>query len=154
MIKSGLEYQVTHIQKARLEGVLERLKNHPEIAEDLDPRIQQAQLDGLASLIETLEEEIADYKQLVNDEDKIFHLTNLAHVPVTLLKTRIIAGLTQEQLAEKAGLKAEQIERFEKTGYARTSWRQLIAVSSALGIKLNFAPQLPERLPEQIKEAS
>jgi hypothetical protein len=150
MIKNGLEYQVTHIQKARLEGVLERLRTHPETMEDIDPRIQQAQMDGLASLIETLEEEITVYKQSVNNQDKIFHLNNLAQIPATLLKARIVAGLTKEQLAEKAGLKVEQIERFEGISYAKANLRQLLAVSTALGIKVNFDLQFPER----VKEAS
>jgi DNA-binding XRE family transcriptional regulator len=154
MIEDGNQYKVTQSQLERLEKVLDNLYKHPENAKDLDPRIAKAQIEGVESLIETLREEMVEYEQLIKDKDKIFHFDSLSQLPPMLLKARIVAGLTQEHLAEKAGLKVEQIERFEDTGYTKANWRQLLAVSNALGIKVNLDLQFPEPMPERIKEAS
>jgi HTH-type transcriptional regulator / antitoxin HipB len=150
MIEDENQYKVTQSQLERLEKVLNNLYKHPENAKDLHPLVAKAQIEGVEGLIETLRGEIAEYEQLMRDKDKIFQLDNLSQLPSMLLKARIVAGLSHEQLAEKASLKAEQIERFEDTGYTRANLRQLLAVSTALGIKVNFDLQFPER----VKEAS
>ena len=48
----------------------------------------------------------------------VVEVTSLEDVPAALVMARTAAGLTQSELADKLGLKEQQIKRYEATGYA------------------------------------
>ena len=68
-----------------------------------------------------------------------FRLDRLAAVdelPTVLIKARISQGLSQKDLAERIGLKEQQIQRYEATDYASASLSRIKEVASAL-----YSPQ-------------
>src|SRR5947199_184943 len=66
-----------------------------------------------------------------------FALNSFDELPTALIQARIAAGLTQKQLAERLGLKEQQIQRYEATGYASASLKRVSAVIQALGLHVH-----------------
>lgn len=62
-----------------------------------------------------------------------------------LIKGRIAAGLTQRQLADRLGLKEQQMQRYEATDYASASLARVSEVIAALGIEVKEAVVPPAR---------
>jgi HTH-type transcriptional regulator/antitoxin HigA len=56
----------------------------------------------------------------------------LEALPEMLTEERIRLGLTQKQLADKLGLKEQQIQRYESSRYQSASLRRLQEVAKAL----------------------
>ena len=65
-------------------------------------------------------------------------------------------GLSQKDLAEKLGLKEQQIQRYEATDYESASLSRLLEISDALGLKFTQKVELPGEmtLSEFLKRAS
>ena len=49
---------------------------------------------------------------------------------------RIAAGLSQEELAVKLGLKPQQIQRYEATEYQAASFERVQEIMRVLGVRL------------------
>lgn len=56
----------------------------------------------------------------------------LENLPEMLIEERVRLGLTQKQLADKMGLKEQQIQRYESSRYQSASLRRLQEVAKAL----------------------
>ena len=59
-------------------------------------------------------------------------LGTVAELPATLIKARIARGLSQKDLADRIGLKEQQIQRYEATDYASASLTRIKEFVSAL----------------------
>ena len=59
-------------------------------------------------------------------------LGTVAELPANLIKARIARGLSQKDLADRIGLKEQQIQRYEATDYASASLARIKEVVSAL----------------------
>ncbi len=60
-----------------------------------------------------------------------------AHVGKRIRHRRWMVGMTQQQLADKVGIKFQQIQKYE-TGMNRTSASRLWDVADALGVNITF----------------
>ena len=88
--------------------------------------------EALASQLETLQNEIKEYERLQRTKPAKLKLEQLNDVPRTLIRARISSGLSQRQLAERLGLKEQQIQRYEATNYETASLRRVLEVAAAL----------------------
>lgn len=59
------------------------------------------------------------------------------HVGKRIRHRRWIVGTTQQQLAEKVGIKFQQIQKYE-TGMNRVSASRLWDIANALGVEISF----------------
>ena len=59
------------------------------------------------------------------------------HVGKRVRQRRWMVGMTQQQLAEKVGIKFQQIQKYE-TGMNRVSASRLWDISDALGVPISF----------------
>ncbi len=75
----------------------------------------------------------------------IGELELLADLPRALIRARISKGLTQKELAERLGIKEQQIQKYEATEYASASLSRVRAVIDALGVKLKNGDELLSR---------
>ena len=71
------------------------------------------------------------------------HLTTLDDLPRLLVRARIAAGMSQKALAERMGLKEQQIQRYESSDYSSASLSRLREVAKAL----DFSVPLPDEVP-------
>jgi transcriptional regulator with XRE-family HTH domain len=60
-----------------------------------------------------------------------------AHVGKRIRHRRWMVGMTQQQLADKVGIKFQQIQKYE-TGMNRVSASRLWDVADALGVSISF----------------
>jgi transcriptional regulator with XRE-family HTH domain len=134
MIKNDRQYRITKAAAAKFEAELQRLEAAPASpTPGLDPLIQKAERDALRSQLDELQADLRDYEYLVSSK-VVPEADSIAELPETLVRARIAAGLTQRELAERLGLKEQQIQRYESTDYQHASVARLVEVASALGI--------------------
>ena len=103
---------------------------------DLAPRLRQAQVEGIQSQIKDLEAEIQEYESLKKTAPENVMINSLEELPEALVRVRIARHLTQDQLAEKLGVKPQQVQKWEASTYQRASYASILKVANALGIKM------------------
>ena len=135
MIKNERQYRITKAQAARFAKTLERLRQGSGGTGKVHPRIVQAQADAIRSQLEDLEREMREYETLRAGGYKLEKLSVVDELATVLIKARIGQGLSQKELAERIGVKEQQIQRYEATDYATASLARIREVASALGAK-------------------
>ena len=142
MITNERQYRITR-------GWLKRFEQARTSADqdtvDLHPRARQALHDQYDSQIEELRADLADSEALRQGQVPVMELDSLSELPDALIRARVAAGLSQAALAERLGLKKQQIQRYEATRYARVGIERLQAVADALGVKIREQVILPVR---------
>lgn len=158
MIKNEREYRITKAQATKFEHALSQLSSQGEGAQ-LHPLVQKAQRDAVQSQLDELKEELTEYETLRAGQCSVLSLDSLEELPKALIRARIAAGLTQRELAERLGLKEQQIQRYEATEYASADLARVNEVARALGVRvredvfLNTSQPLSEELLDRLKEA-
>lgn len=132
MIKNQCQYEVTKSQAAKFADALQRA----ETRQGIEPLLRQLETDALRSQLEELNSEIKKYEESQNAGNSKAAPASLQELPNVLINARIAAGLTQRELADRAGLKEEQIQKYESTGYANASLSRINQVAAALHVKV------------------
>ena len=133
VIKNERQYRITKAQAARFAKALKALKRRPNADSGLHPLMAKVQEDAIASQLASLESELREYESLKAGEFQWDSLGMVAELPATLIKARIAHGMSQKDLAERIGLKEQQIQRYEATDYASASLARIREVVSAFG---------------------
>ena len=136
MITNERQLKITRVQAARFEQALATLKA-ATVPSSLPPFLRQAEQDALASQLSTLRTEIAEYESLRSGGQRVFDAPSFAELPRVLIKARIAQGMTQKDLAERLGLKEQQIQRYEGTRYASASFQRVQQVIEALQVQVS-----------------
>ena len=136
MIKNERQYRITRTQAERFARTLEGLRSRPEGADGVHPMIAQAQVDAVGSQLADLEAELREYEAVKEGRFEVEALRVVADLPGLLIKARIAQGLTQRELANRLGLKEQQIQRYEATDYATAKWSRIREVADALSMEL------------------
>ncbi len=136
MIKNERQYKITKAQAVRFSNNLESLRQRPKDKNSLHPLIAKAQEDALSSQLADLESELSEYESLKEGEFQWDSLNIVADLPFILIKARIAQGLSQKELAERIGLKEQQIQRYEATDYATANLARIKEVVSAFGVEI------------------
>ena len=119
MIKNERQLRIT---KSKLDEFKEYLALLMKKKKDSEvPELINIEEIAVRSQIEELEEEIEEYESLWGSHSPIPILERFEEIPSALVKARISLGLTQRALAEKMGLKEQQIQRYESEGYRSAS---------------------------------
>ena len=79
---------------------------------------------------------MSEYESLKEGEFQWDSLNIVADLPFILIKARIAQGLSQKELAERIGLKEQQIQRYEATDYATANLARIKEVVSAFGVEI------------------
>ena len=132
MIKNERQYRITKAQADRFSQTLDSLRHRPSGTAGVHPLIAKAQEDALRSQLADLEGELREYESLKAGKFPIDELNMVAELPAVLIKARIAQGLSQRDLAERIGLREQQIQRYEATDYASASLTRIREVVTAL----------------------
>jgi ribosome-binding protein aMBF1 (putative translation factor) len=137
MIKNERQYRITKAQASKLEEALEQvISATAESVSSVHPRLQQAQADALRSQLTDLHLQLDAYDALRSQQQTAFAIESFEEFPRVLIQARIAAGMSQRQLAERLGIKEQQIQRYEATEYRSASWHRVSEVVRALGLKV------------------
>ena len=144
-MRNARQYRITQAQVAKLEQALAQvMTTSEERAASIHPRLRQAEQDAIRSQIEDLRAQLAEYDALRTRKRPVLSLQSFEELPRALIQARIAAGLSQKELAQRLGLKEQQIQRYEATDYASASLARVNAVIRALGLKVHEKIMLPK----------
>lgn len=139
MIKNERQRRITRSEARKLEAALSALARAGP-GDRVHSALHRAQAEGLRSQIADLKAEIQEYEGLRAGGTEAVTVTALEELPTALVKARIASGMTQRELAERLGLKEQQIERYEATDYGSASLARVLEVARALTVKIRAAP--------------
>ena len=144
MIKNERQYRITRAEAQKFEQSLANLEQLASEKQE-QPVLWQMQWDAISSQLSDLREELEEYEALTSattDQSIVLTFHSLSELPTALIKARIAAKLSQRALAERLGLKEQQIQRYEATEYASANLSRIIEVSETLGLKLELKGDL------------
>jgi DNA-binding Xre family transcriptional regulator len=134
VITNERQYRIT---KAEAERFAAALAQPDEKVAHLHPRIRQAMREGAESQLEELREQLNEYEALRDGRVTVLELGSLRELPSALIRARIAAHMSQKALAERLGIKEQQIQRYEATQYAGATFERLQAVAEALDVRVD-----------------
>lgn len=143
MIKNERQYRITKAQVAQFDATLNQLKR--DETSSLHELLKKAQLDALRSQQADLQAAVDEYEALRDNRPTVIEADSLDELPNALIRARIALGLSQKELADKMGVKEQQLQRYEATEYASASLSRIQEVAAALGVRVSESIFLPIR---------
>ena len=144
MIKNERQYRITQAHAAKFRATLNELTTTPR-PKNIHPKLWQAQKAGVQSQLQDLEAELQEYESLKSGGAKTLELDSLDALPKVLIQARIAAGLTQEDLAARLGVKPQQIQRYEASDYLTASFARLLEIARVLNLRVRDAAELVQK---------
>lgn len=132
MIKNERQYKIAKSQIAKFEAALDDLTAR----RGAKSRRRKLEEDALRSQLDELRGEVKQYEELRSGGPKPIHIDSFDELPGALVEARIVAGLSQKDLAERLDLKEQQIQRYEATDYCSASLTRLKEIAKALGVNI------------------
>lgn len=144
MIKNERQYRITKAQAQKFERALASVQKKSVDDKKVHPLLQKLESKALRSQLEELKAQLSEYEELQSGEVSIPKIGSLEELPLILIKARITAGLTQKDLAQRLGLKEQQIQRYEANDYRTASFARLLEIAEALGMRQGKGVPLPK----------
>jgi ribosome-binding protein aMBF1 (putative translation factor) len=135
MIKNEKQYNITKTQAEKFAKALRDTSKGTSVL-NIHPTLAKAQLEAIKSQYEELQQELREYEELKNGKRKTIRVNSFEYLPVALIQARIARGLTQKDLAQRLGLKEQQIQRYEASSYAKASLTRINQIIDVLDIKI------------------
>jgi HTH-type transcriptional regulator / antitoxin HipB len=133
MIQNEHQYKISYGKIKEIEQFLDELYKEKN---SLHPRQFKMRENGLQGMLSEIQEEIKEYDAL-KEKPITIEIQSFAEIPIALIKARIALGMTQKDLAEKLGMKEQQIQRYESNQYGSAGFHRLTEVAEALEVTLN-----------------
>ncbi|MCX5493486.1 XRE family transcriptional regulator [Kaistia dalseonensis] len=135
MIKNERQLGITQKQARRFEEAIADAR-HRDAPENTHPIMWKAYIDGMESQLSTLQREIDEYHCLKSGKVDRIEVGSLEGLPLGIIKARIVRGLTHQELADRIGVKAQQVQRWENADYETTGFNNLVKIADALDISI------------------
>ncbi len=140
MIKNDQQYQHSLDWLRRFEQSVAELDSNDSLK--AEPVRWQLHRDSYQSQVNELKEEIAEYEKLINcDKNQPIKIKveSLNKLPDALVKARIAAQMSQDELADLLGIEQQRVQQCEDTDYQCASFVEILEVSTALGVEFETA---------------
>ncbi len=146
MIKNTKQLNLTNKQIDEFNSAIEILEKETS---DLHPLLRKAQVSSVLYQRDKLVKEVREYEQLLSGDYAVFDVQNISDLPKALIRARISMQLTQKDLANRLGMKEQQIQRYENLEYSSTSFSTLVSIVEALDLKITEDVFLPKESREK-----
>jgi ribosome-binding protein aMBF1 (putative translation factor) len=143
MIKNERQYAITKAQAEKFTRALAQLTHQSAKRQKVHPLLRKAEEQALRSQLADLRAEMQEYQSLRSGKYPPPKISSIGELARLLIQARIASGFTHKELAEKLGLKEQQIQRYEATDYASASLSRLMEVSRALAIDGSYPAAAP-----------
>jgi DNA-binding XRE family transcriptional regulator len=140
MIKNDQQYQHSLDWLRRFEKSVAEFDSNESLK--AEPLRWQLHRDSSQSQVNELKEEIAEYERLTNCDNSQpikIKVESLNKLPDALIKARIAAKMSQEELADLLGIEQQRVKQYEDTDYQCASFVEILEVSTALGVEFETA---------------
>jgi ribosome-binding protein aMBF1 (putative translation factor) len=134
MIKNERQYRITRAQAEKFTQALHRATEGRTAESGVHPLLRKTQEDAIRSQLDDLRAELAEYESLIARKAAVQRVKSLEDLPRALIRARIAHGLSQKELAQRLGMKEQQIQRYEATEYASASLARVLEVARCLGV--------------------
>ncbi|WP_433942227.1 helix-turn-helix domain-containing protein [Brevundimonas diminuta] len=134
MIKNQRQYKATVKQIAHFRANLEALPVPNPDDSPRDVRRKNSSRRAMESMLKTMERQVAEFEAISQGDMSRIMLNGLHDLPKALIQTRIARGMSQRDLADILGVKAQQVQRWEHEDYDRITFSRLEEVADALQI--------------------
>jgi transcriptional regulator with XRE-family HTH domain/Zn-dependent peptidase ImmA (M78 family) len=142
MITNERQYKITRSEADRFrKAIVDLARSEPR--ENVHPRLLQAEREAMESQLADLQAELMEYDRLKSSDLSVITVNSFDELADGLIKARIAGGLSQKALAERLGLKEQQIQRYEAERYASASYQRLREIADALGVRIKNDILLP-----------
>ena len=141
MIKDELQYEVSKEWVEKFNKTLAIMERDEE-AKRKDFLKWDAGRGSIQCHLDQLHEEIAEYERLMAwDKSKPIEIVveNFNRLSEALIKARIAAKMSEEELAEILDIDPERIKEYEKKKYQNASLTEILDISLALGLEFKTA---------------
>ena len=143
MIRTDHQYRVGTARKGELAEALDGLGPNLQVSDGSDWK-DRALRASLLSQLTDLDAELVEYEQLrAGRIPQVTEIESLDELPQKLIQARIVAGITQRELATRLGVREQQIQRYEAEEYAGVGLSRVRDVMAALGVTLSAELSLP-----------
>jgi ribosome-binding protein aMBF1 (putative translation factor) len=131
MIRNERQYRITLAQADKFARALDVVQD-----QSVGNPLRKLEDDALRSQLDELREELQAYERLRSGRRRTIAVGSFEELPQALIQARIAAGLSQKELAQRLGLKEQQIQRYESSDYATASLARIRKVFEVLGVTL------------------
>jgi ribosome-binding protein aMBF1 (putative translation factor) len=141
MIKDELEYEVSKEWVEKFNKTLAAMERDEE-AKRKDFLKWDAGRGSIQCHLDQLHEEIAEYERLMAwDKSKPIEIVveNFNRLSEALIKARMTAKMSEEELAEILDIDPERIKEYEKKKYQNATLTEILEISLALGLEFKTA---------------
>lgn len=146
MIKNDQQYEITKYWVEKFDHTLDSLRHRSkESLKDMHPLLAKAQEDATASTLQGLKDQMTEYESLKAGQFPLEKLKVADELPFILIKARIAQGLSQKDLAEKAGLTEEQLKEYEANDYSPATLSEIRYIAWVLSHPAGY-PALVEKV--------
>lgn len=133
MIKNERQYRITKKQLARFESAVSG-----QSAAGDDDGLGSLCRDAVSAQVSDLASQIAEYEALRSGSATAGDFAGIDTLPTLLIRKRIALGMTQQDLAQRLGMKEQQIQRYEADDWATASLKRLTEVADAVGLTVDL----------------
>ncbi|MBW4510462.1 MAG: DNA-binding protein [Scytonematopsis contorta HA4267-MV1] len=140
MIKNEQQYNTTKQWLQKFEQSVAEIDNNESLK--ADPVKWQLYRDAYQSQVDEFKQEIAEYERLINcDKSKSIKIKveSFHKLPDALVKARIAASLSHQQLADLLGIEVQKVKEYEDSDYQCASFVEILEVITVLGIEFENA---------------
>lgn len=137
MITNERQYKITKLQVDRFKDALEQFDEIDLARQGIDPVIIDAQRSSIEQQVSDLENDLARYEKLRSGEVRRLAIASISEIGFKLIEARIVQGLSQRELADRLGMKEQQVQRYEQDQYQSASLARCAEIAAALDIDLD-----------------
>ena len=140
IIKNEQQYQHSLDWLQRFEQSIAQLDGNEDLK--AQPKRYQLHKDSYQSQVDDLKEQITEYERLINCDSSTslkIKINSLNKLPDVLIKARIAAKMSQQELADLLEIDEQRVKEYEDTDYQSASFGEILEVSTALGVEFETA---------------
>lgn len=137
MITNERQYKITRTQVEKLRHTIDSFDVKAAAKRLHSSVLANAELDALQSEFDNLFNQIQEYETLKSGTVQVLKASSLEKLPNLLIRGRIARGLSQRELAERIGVREQQIQRYEAEKYASASLSRLSDIAHALRLNIS-----------------
>lgn len=142
MITNERQFRISNSELEKLRIALDSFDFQEATKRTGSPILAKAERDALKSQIEDITEQINEFSALRSGAVRVLKTSSISELPMLLIKVRIAQGLSQRELAQKLGLKEQQIQRYEAEMYSSASLERLREVATALNVSISEVAEI------------